>query len=144
MADQTLDTLPADGKLPSDLPAHPDRELAYAWAADKHETVTVYELTGKAGSKVATPAGQWVVNAPVMNPYTGEPKPSLIPPQWRAKGKSAFDMFNNRPADRTFTIDEHTKEKKWHDNKAINGMEHQPDWSWKPDRPADKPNKLND
>lgn len=145
MADATLGTMPADGKLPTTLPAYPDRTLALAWASEKHETVTAYELSGTTPNIVAIPVGRWVVNAPIINPYTGEAKPSQIPPQWRSvDSKSAFEINNNDASKRTWVPDPADKtKKKWTDNPGNNGMTDQPNWNWTPPQPKQKPNKLN-
>lgn len=119
MADETLDTLPADGSLPKTLGPHPDRELAYAWASANGGKIAVYDLTGPKDSRKATLVGYWVANAPIRNPYDGIFHHSTIPPQWReVDSKTAFD----------------------HISKGV--VAKQPDWSWAPARPADKPNHL--
>lgn len=138
MPGQTLDTLPADGSLPATLPAHPDTELAYAWAKANGGKIAVYVLDA-GNPKIA---GYWEGNAPARNPYDGIFHHTTIPPQWReVDSKSAFDIFNVRD-NRTFTIDEHTGEKVWTEHPGLNGMENQPDWDWKPDQLPAKPNRL--
>ncbi|ENW4943673.1 hypothetical protein ACFLMW_003824 [Salmonella enterica] len=119
MADETLQSLGTDNKLPDALNGKQDSTLAAAWAAAKGGKIPFFTLTGAAGSKVATLAGYWVGNAPIRVAGTGEMQPSTIPPQFRAvDSKTAFDLI---PKDKPTT---------------------QPDWSWKPAQPKQKPNKL--
>ncbi|EGG9814479.1 hypothetical protein ID007_004340 [Salmonella enterica] len=70
MADEKLDTLPADGKIPTDLPAHPDSEYAAEIARQMGGRVDFYVLTGKAGDLKATRGGHYTCSRPTTN-YAG-------------------------------------------------------------------------
>ncbi|EIW6162806.1 hypothetical protein MF451_003803 [Salmonella enterica subsp. enterica serovar Saintpaul] len=140
--DDALTSLDSNGKIPDPLGPYPDRALAHELCAKNGGKVAAYALNN-ATPKKAVVIGFWVGNAPVLNPYDGQPKASTIPPQWRAAdSKSAFDIFNVR-SNRTFEIDPKTGEKIWTDIPGRNGMENQPDWSWAPEQLPAKPNKLN-
>ncbi|EON2339022.1 hypothetical protein ACLLKL_001992 [Escherichia coli] len=143
MADETLHTLPDTG-IEATLPAKPDSAYAYAWAQAHGGKIAAYGLTGTTPNIKAVVIGYWVCAAPVRNPYDGIFHHSTVPPQWRSvDSKSAFEINNNDPAKRTYTIDPATGEKVWTDHPGNNGMTNQPDWNWKPEQLAAKPNKLN-
>lgn len=78
MAD-TLDTLPADGKLPDTFPQYPDQALAYAWASNHGGKFPFYVLE----NGTATLAGYFAGSAPYRHPQTGQMVPSTTPPQFR-------------------------------------------------------------
>ncbi|HHA3594116.1 TPA: hypothetical protein ACODIZ_003643 [Salmonella enterica subsp. enterica serovar Newport] len=140
MADTLTSLVPGD-KLPDTLPAFPDKGFAFAWAEEHGGKIPAY---GKDAQGTIVLLGYWHGNAPLFNHFYGILQHSTIPPQWReVDSKTAFEINNNDPSKRTFTIDPQTKEKVWTDHPGNNGMTNQPNWNWAPKRPKDKPNKLN-
>ncbi|MCT9846749.1 hypothetical protein N7563_22040 [Leclercia adecarboxylata ATCC 23216 = NBRC 102595] len=113
MADAVLDTLPADGKLPAQLGANPDRELADAWVRENGGKVDFYWLTGTDGSRVAERAGHVFCAAPSIG-YGG--RKIYAVPQLRS------------------IADEQQRaeyEKRQQPKEA-----EQPDWNWNPQDPS--------
>ncbi|ECX5877028.1 hypothetical protein H0K60_004488 [Salmonella enterica] len=115
MADEQLDTLPADGKLPDTLPSKPDHELAEAWVTEKGGKVDFYVLTGTAGALVAARAGYL----------------TCTPPYIAYGGRKVYSVPQLR------TIEDEQRQAKFQESLNPKPVE-QPNWDW------GKPDGVND